>query len=74
MNKEITENEKLRLENAKLQRELLKMGYEKDKILAMKMTEHGIEPLEDMLPGMNMEGVGEEGEKDGADSSAGEKI
>ena len=53
-----TENEKLRQENAKLQRELLKMGYEKDKILAMKMTEHGIEPLEDMLPGMNMEGVG----------------
>lgn len=57
-----TENEKLRAENAKLQREILKMGYEKDKILAMKMTDHGIEPMEEMLPGMNMEGVGEEGE------------
>lgn len=57
-----TENEKLRAENAKLQRELLKMGYEKDKILAMKMTDHGIEPMEEMLPGMNMEDVGEDGE------------
>ena len=50
-----TENEKLRQENAKLQRELLKLGYEKDKILAMKMTEHGIEPMKEMLPGMDME-------------------
>ena len=50
----ITENERLRAENAKLQREILKLGYEKDKILAMKMTQHGIDPMEDMLPGMNM--------------------
>ena len=48
-----TELEKLREENAKLQREILKLGYEKDKILAMKMTEHGIEPLKDLLPGMD---------------------
>ena len=62
-----TENEKLRAENAKLQRELLKLGYEKDKILAMKMTEHGIEPMKEMLPGMDMETEeteeGEEGEE-----------
>ena len=59
----VSENEKLRAENAKLQREILKLGYEKDKILAMKMTEHGIDPMEEMLPGMNMEGEeGEEGE------------
>ncbi len=56
----VTENEKLKADNARLQREILKLGYEKDKILAMKMTEHGIEPLEEMLPGMNMEGIGEE--------------
>lgn len=62
-----SENEKLRTENAKLQRELLKMGYEKDKILAMKMTEHGIDPMDSMLPGMNEEGEeGEEGEEEAA--------
>ena len=62
----ITENEQLRNDNARLQRELLKLGYEKDKILAMKMTEHGIEPMKEMLPGMDMEdeeGEGEEGEE-----------
>ncbi len=61
----VTENEKLRAENAKLQREILKLGYEKDKILAMKMTTHGIEPMEELLPGMDEEGVevGEDGEK-----------
>lgn len=62
----VSENEKLKNEVARLQRSLLKMGYEKDKILAMKMTEHGIEPSETMLPGMNEEGeegeAGEEGE------------
>lgn len=69
----VTENESLRKENARLQRELLKIGYEKDKILAMKMTEHGIEPLEEMLPGMNAEGEpieGEEGE-DATDTTEG---
>jgi len=59
----VTENERLKKENAKLQREILKLGYEKDKILAMKMTEHGIDPMEEMLPGMNKEG--EEGDEDG---------
>ena len=50
------ENEKLRADNARLQREVLKLGYEKDKILAMKMTEHGIDPLKEMLPGMDENG------------------
>ena len=61
----VSENEKLKQENARLQREILKLGYEKDKILAMKMTEHGIEPMEELLPGMNQEGdvEGEEGEE-----------
>ena len=59
----VTENEELRKENAKLQREVLKLGYEKDKILAMKMTQHGIDPLEELLPGMNQDvEVGEDGE------------
>ncbi len=65
-----TENENLRAENAKLQRELLKLGYEKDKILAMKMTEHGIEPMKEMLPGMDME---DEELKDGEEGEEGEK-
>ena len=59
----VSENESLKKENAKLQRELLKMGYEKDKILAMKMTTHGIDPLENMLPGMNEDGEPIEGEE-----------
>lgn len=58
----VTENEKLRADNARLQREILKLGYEKDKILAMKMTEHGIDPMEELLPGMNS--PDEEGEED----------
>lgn len=60
----VSENEKLKSENARLQRELLKMGYEKDKILAMKMTEHGIPPMEEMLPGMNEDGEQAEGEEE----------
>ena len=52
----VKENEKLRADNARLQREVLKLGYEKDKILAMKMTEHGIDPLKEMLPGMDEDG------------------
>ncbi len=64
----ITENEKLKADNAKLQREILKLGYEKDKILAMKMTEHGIEPLEEMLPGMNEDGEPVEGEEEVQDT------
>ena len=63
------ENEKLRADNARLQREVLKLGYEKDKILAMKMTEHGIDPLKEMLPGMDEDGNpipdGEEQGEDG---------
>lgn len=60
----VTENEKLKAENAKLQREVLKLGYEKDKILAMKMTEHGIDPLKELLPGVDENGNPiEEGEE-----------
>ena len=59
----ISENEKLKADNAKLQREVLKLGYEKDKILAMKMTEHGIDPLKEMLPGMD-EDTGDDEDKD----------
>jgi len=54
----VSENEKLKADNARLQREVLKLGYEKDKILAMKMTEHGIEPMKEMLPGMDEEDLG----------------
>jgi len=67
----VSENEHLRAENAKLQREILKLGYEKDKILAMKMTEHGIDPMEELLPGMNQEG---EVEGEGEENENGEYV
>ena len=70
----ITENEKLKADNAKLQREVLKLGYEKDKILAMKMTEHGIDPLEELLPGMNEEGEPEDEEGEEGDEEAEEYV
>ena len=69
-----TENERLRAENAKLQREILKLGYEKDKILAMKMTEHGIDPMEDMLPGMNSDGDEVPEGEQGAEGENGEYV
>lgn len=69
----VSENESLKKENAKLQREILKLGYEKDKILAMKMTEHGIDPLEELLPGMNAEGEPIEGEEGAEGTEEGEE-
>ncbi|NCB75128.1 MAG: hypothetical protein EOM51_10360 [Clostridia bacterium] len=40
----VKENEKLRAEVAKLSREVFKLNYEKDKILAMKVSEMGMAP------------------------------
>ena len=50
------ENEKLRDEVAKLQREVLKLGYEKDKIMAMKLAEAGMDPRKELMPGLDAEG------------------
>ena len=38
----VKEYEEMKAEVARLQREVFKLSYEKDKILAMKMTEHGV--------------------------------
>ncbi len=43
------ENERLKAEVAKLSREVFKLNYEKDKILAMKVAEMGIKPSDIML-------------------------
>ena len=50
------ENEKLKADVARLQREVLKLGYEKDKIMAMKLTEAGMDPRKELLPGMDENG------------------
>ena len=50
------ENEKLRDEVAKLQREVLKLGYEKDKIMAMKLAEAGMDPRKELMPGLDADG------------------
>ncbi len=64
----VQENDKLRNEVAKLTREVFKLNYEKDKILAMKVSEMGMTPDENFLSGApeDEEGEGEgEGEEDG---------
>lgn len=43
----IKENEKMKAEVAKLSREVFKLNYEKDKILAMKVSEMGMAPKDD---------------------------
>ncbi len=60
----VQENDKLRAEVAKLTRDVFKLNYEKDKILAMKVSEMGMTPDENFItPGEEEEqGEGEEGE------------
>ena len=65
----VVEYEELKDEVVRLKREILKVNYEKDKILAMKINELGMTPNEDML---NLdkdalaenENTGEDAEKD----------
>jgi nitrate reductase cytochrome c-type subunit len=50
------ENERLKAEVAKLSREVFKLNYEKDKILAMKVAEMGIKPGDLMFSEEDIEG------------------
>ena len=56
----VVEYEKMKDEVVKLNREVLKTTYEKDKILAMKVSEMGMAANADLLDGMNVEVDGEE--------------
>ena len=56
----VVEYEKMKDEVVKLNREVLKTTYEKDKILAMKVSEMGMAANADLLDGMNAEVDGEE--------------
>ena len=49
----VVEYEKLKDEVVRLNREVLKVNYEKDKILAMKVSELGVPVNEDLLEGVN---------------------
>ena len=49
----VVEYEKMKDEVVRLNREVLKMTYEKDKILAMKVSEMGMPVNEDLLDGVN---------------------
>lgn len=62
----VVEYEELKDEVVRLKREILKVNYEKDKILAMKINELGMEPNENLL---NLEG----GEELAGDANAAEE-
>lgn len=49
----VVEYEKMKDEVVRLNREVLKTTYEKDKILAMKVSEMGMQVNEDLLDGVN---------------------
>lgn len=49
----VVEYEKMKDEVVRLNREVLKVNYEKDKILAMKVSELGVPVNEDLLEGVN---------------------
>lgn len=51
----VVEYEKMRDEVVRLNREVMKTNYEKDKILAMKVSELGMPVNEDLLEGVNVE-------------------
>lgn len=51
----VVEYEKMKDEIVRLNREVLKTQYEKDKILAMKISEMGIQVNEDLLEGVNVD-------------------
>ncbi len=51
----VVEYEKMKDEVVRLNREVLKMTYEKDKILAMKVSEMGMPVNEDLLEGVNVD-------------------
>ena len=58
----VAEYEKMKDEVVRLNREVLKVTYEKDKILAMKVSELGMAANADLLEGMNVD-LPEEGEE-----------
>ena len=59
----VVEYEKMKDEVVRLNREVLKTQYEKDKILAMKVSEMGMQVNEDLLEGVNVD-LGESPEGD----------
>ena len=61
----VVEYEKLKDEVVRLNREVLKTQYEKDKILAMKVSEMGMQVNADLLEGVNVE-FEESGSEDGS--------
>ncbi len=61
----VVEYEKMKDEVARLNREVLKTQYEKDKILAMKVSEMGMQVNADLLEGVNEELPGEEDGQNG---------
>ncbi|MBR6638263.1 MAG: hypothetical protein IKK96_05330, partial [Lachnospiraceae bacterium] len=61
----VVEYEKMKDEVARLNREVLKTQYEKDKILAMKVSEMGMQVNADLLEGVNEELPGEGSEQTG---------
>ena len=62
----VAEYEKMKDEVVRLNREVLKVTYEKDKILAMKVSELGMAANADLLEGMNVELL-ENGEEEGSE-------
>lgn len=59
----VAEYEKMKDEVVRLNREVLKVTYEKDKILAMKVSELGMAANADLLEGMNVD-LPEDGEEE----------
>ena len=71
----VKEHEELKDEVAKLQREVFKLSYEKDKILAMKVAQLGYVPEDELLNISNeaKEAVGEETDGEVAEENQGEE-
>lgn len=71
----IQENEKLKSDLSDLKREVLKLNYEKDKILAMKVSEMGMSPLEETNGSVTENDVSDEAEcEDQDDEDTAEEI
>ncbi len=66
----VVEYEKMKDEVVRLNREVLKTQYEKDKILAMKVSEMGMKANADLLEGMNEDSLEDETENMEGDVAA----
>mgnify|MGYP001774772097 FL=1 len=70
----VVEYEKLKDEVVRLNREVLKMTYEKDKILAMKVSEMGVQVNPDLLETGEIETSETVGEEEGEETTAVSKV